>query len=263
MSKYIVPLILIFLLQFSCIESETSINRNNPGKEKNPAKSPLPTGKEKNKKLEKMDPEKMETLKELNSAVGKNNVEEAKRLLDKNPDLINMTDKSGRAPIHIIMLEGNGAVELVEMLVSKGADVNLRDRTDQKWSPLHWGADNIVLVKYLVSKGADVTLKDTTGRTPLHIEAYRGNVVNAEFFIEQGCDINESDCLWEHTPLHYAIKAKYIDEGGEYEKTVETLIEKGADLDAKDRNGDTPLKMAEKFGQKKLVKILKKHGARK
>jgi len=278
MLRYIIPILLIFMLQFSCTRSENTTNTGesdikagrtpvtvetpSPSKKMTSHSSPVVKGEEEVISYDKLTPPKKKALEKLNKALCENDVETAKKILNKHPDLINVTDKSGRAPIHTGMMQGDEALELVKMLVSKGADVNMKDKTNLKWSPLHWGADNIVLVKYLVSKGADVTLKDTTGRTPLHIEAFRGKVENAEFFIKNGCDINEPDVLWDHTPLHYAIKAEYTHKTGEYEKTVELLINKGANLNAKDRNGETPLEMARRLGLKKLVEIMENGGRR-
>jgi ankyrin repeat protein len=43
---------------------------------------------------------------------------------------------------------------------------------------------------------------------------------------------------------------------------VELLLRKGADVDARDKDGDTALTMAEKKKHSEIVKILKKYGAK-
>jgi hypothetical protein len=45
-------------------------------------------------------------------------------------------------------------------------------------------------------------------------------------------------------------------------ETVELLLRKGADVDARDKDGDTALTMAEKKKHSEIVKILKKYGAK-
>ena len=56
------------------------------------------------------------------------------------------------------------------------------------------------------------------------------------------------------TPLHAAARSGHLLVAG-------LLIEKGAEVNAKDKKGRTPLKLALEGGKKKVVALLKKHGA--
>jgi len=57
------------------------------------------------------------------------------------------------------------------------------------------------------------------------------------------------------TPLHSAARAGHKD-------IVELLIAKGADVNAKDNQGRTPLWWANHRGHKKIVELVRKHGAK-
>jgi len=45
-------------------------------------------------------------------------------------------------------------------------------------------------------------------------------------------------------------------------EAVEGLVGKGVDVNAKDKQGRTPLKCAEQRGHKEIAELLRKHGAR-
>jgi ankyrin repeat protein len=55
------------------------------------------------------------------------------------------------------------------------------------------------------------------------------------------------------TPLHAAARTGQ-------KKAVELLIDKGADLNAKNENGVTPLQMASQNGHRSIVELLQKPG---
>jgi ankyrin repeat protein len=56
-------------------------------------------------------------------------------------------------------------------------------------------------------------------------------------------------------PIHDAAKAGNVDQ-------VRQLIEKGADVNAKNVFGSTPLLLAAEVGHKDVAELLKKHGAK-
>jgi len=60
---------------------------------------------------------------------------------------------------------------------------------------------------------------------------------------------------WLWTPLHYACWKNR-------KETVEFLLVKGADLNTKDEDDKTPLAVAEKNGHSEILELLRKHGAK-
>ncbi|WP_339045351.1 ankyrin repeat domain-containing protein [Candidatus Mesenet endosymbiont of Agriotes lineatus] len=53
--------------------------------------------------------------------------------------------------------------------------------------------NSIDSVKLLISKGADVNAKDKNGHTPLYVAIYKNNVDIAKLLISNGADINAKD----------------------------------------------------------------------
>ncbi|MDC0065797.1 ankyrin repeat domain-containing protein [Verrucomicrobia bacterium] len=83
---------------------------------------------------------------------------------------------------------GLGHKALVELLISKGADVN-EIYCD---APLHLASvkNHKVIVEILISKGANVNAKNHLGQTPLHYAAREGHNEVIELLIDNGADIN-------------------------------------------------------------------------
>ena len=84
----------------------------------------------------------------------------------------------------------NGDVDQVKLLISKGADVNSRNRMG--WSPLHTAIQRRrqAIVELLTTKGADVNAKDNRGQTPLHVAVNLGQKEVVELLIAKGADVN-------------------------------------------------------------------------
>jgi hypothetical protein len=74
--------------------------------------------------------------------------------------------KGSLTPLHVAAYHGNK--EEAELLVAKGADVNVKDKDDV--TPLHVATNHghKELAELLISEGADVNAKDKNGRTPLY-----------------------------------------------------------------------------------------------
>ena len=96
-----------------------------------------------------------------------------RHFLDRNCN-VNGKDVDGWTALHIYAAH-NGPVEDIESLLSKGALIN-QVTHDYGWTPLHLAVnnDNFNIVEVLITNGADVNAKDLDDWTPLQIAAQNG-----------------------------------------------------------------------------------------
>jgi ankyrin repeat protein len=148
----------------------------------------------------------------FNDTTGLKAVLEAGETLDS----ININEELGNAAFF-------GHWKVCDFLINNGADVNAPADNKTKETPLHNALAKagrpyyFYVVKLLVEKGADVNAKTIPG-------------------METGAFMRDVRTKGE-TPLHRA--AAYADE-----QTIRYLLENGADKEAKDMNGDSPLTWA-------------------
>jgi ankyrin repeat protein/beta-lactamase regulating signal transducer with metallopeptidase domain len=120
----------------------------------------------------------------LLTALFKNNMEMADLLMSRGADIHARTTVNGFTPLHY--MGSWGRKDGAEYLLSKGADIEAKD----KWggSPLHAaiGYNKIEVVKVLLDKGADVDSKDNSGRTPLDRAEGKGNTQIVEMLLKHG-----------------------------------------------------------------------------
>jgi ankyrin repeat protein len=167
---------------------------------------------------------------------------------------VNANDNFGLTPLHVAAK--NGYANIVELLIEKGANVNaeasdglelyeLHNEYRRPGSrPLHLAVSYIDVIKLLVSNGADINAKDEGGQTPLQKAVFHGDKNVVDFLIAQGAEIG----------IHLAA---YI---GNYAK-VKSLIEKGADPNSRNNDGDSVLDLAVSGGHKEIAKLLIDSGA--
>eukprot|EP01121_Diplochlamys_sp_Union-15-3_P019698 TRINITY_DN7490_c0_g1_i1.p1 TRINITY_DN7490_c0_g1~~TRINITY_DN7490_c0_g1_i1.p1 ORF type:complete len:231 (-),score=35.83 TRINITY_DN7490_c0_g1_i1:81-773(-) len=161
----------------------------------------------------------------LAAAFGHNDV--IIKLLVKGAEM-NAVDRSKKIPL---MEACKGYVATCQLLIKHGANVNHKE--GRGWTSLHYAAEygNPEVVKTLLAGNADCNIADATGKTPFHLACQmHPNIV--KFMLDKNGDVHKKD-LNGWTPLHVAAHYRHIE-------TVELLLTKGADKNAKTIDGKMP-----------------------
>jgi ankyrin repeat protein len=131
-------------------------------------------------------------------------------------------------------------------------------------TPLHWPAHNgfVEIVEMLLDAGADVEADEIgwIGGKPIHW-ACEHKPATTKLLIERGAKVNSRNVLptsscFGRTPLHH--NAAQRDDCGE---ATELLLAAGAEIDAADNDGKTALQIAEKKGHQRVAAVLRAHSA--
>jgi cytohesin len=128
-----------------------------------------------------------------------------------------------------------GNLETVRSLLDAGAEVDARDQSNE--TALHWAAlaGHGRIVDLLLERGASVDAQaDKTLWTPLHSLACAGDQAGIALSLVKAGADPDARDKWGRTPLHWFAMDGHCE-------TVEILIDAGADPDARDLDGFTPL----------------------
>ncbi|KAF5281783.1 hypothetical protein FQR65_LT14530 [Abscondita terminalis] len=166
---------------------------------------------------------------------------------------VNCVDSEGNTPLLISLRHSSSIV--TRFLLDFGADIFATNKSGL--SSLHYAAKTCseVFLTEFIARGADVNQKTKSGDTPLLIhlmENSRRSVV--KILIDTGADVNAVCVATGNSCLHYAVDNRDDDVIGD-------LVRAGAVVNMQNRNGETPLHSAIRFGSISLVRLLLGSGA--
>lgn len=155
-------------------------------------------------------------------------------------------------PLHDAARDGN--VTVVARLLDQGTDPTEPDATGEPALLVAALAGQPEVVAMLLDRGTDIEIRNKGGLTALHAAAYGGNREVVELLIARGADVNDIKNFYHMSPLHAAAEEGHAD-------VVAVLLANKAEIEAKERNGYTPLTQAGWRSHWDAAGILLKAGA--
>jgi len=140
-----------------------------------------------------------------------------------------------------------------EKFIELGGDVNMRFSQQLK-TTLFWACrpGRLPLLQSLIAHGANVNARDLDNSTPLHEAVLNNADREAYCLIDSGASVHAKNANDGNTPLHECI----------HPAIMRALLRAGADPNAKNKYGNTPLIVALNSGNAELLRILVAAGAR-
>ncbi len=172
-----------------------------------------------------------------------------KLLIDRNIDCSHK-NIFGRNPLMQKLNYSQEMEEVIKLIIQNGADVNAQDKRGK--TALLYNLQSPEICSLLIGYGADLNIKDTRGNSLISQLIRKSSVEAITLFLENGLDINKQDRNGK-TPLFYVIHHMSDDK-------LNLLIQKGAKTDIADINGQTPLMKAVNTNIE-IVKTLIENGA--
>ncbi|KPM39876.1 hypothetical protein AK830_g6697 [Neonectria ditissima] len=168
---------------------------------------------------------------------------------------INHRDKTGRTVVSWAAGDGMD-VTLKQLLKLPGIDVNIKDNKGK--SPLSWAAGNgcadtteVLLQSSLV----DIKSIDNDKRSAISWASGGGNHDTPIKLLDKGCPGVDTEDIDGWTPLAWAIQT-------DSPETVQALInDKSVQIERRDHGGRTALSWAVEYGHASIVKVLLQAGA--
>lgn len=161
------------------------------------------------------------------------------------------TGAGGEHPLHLAATRTSGA-NTARLLVNHGAQLDARDKAGR--TPLIAAvlADNVEVADVLFAAGADLeTVDSNLNYSPLSWAACRGRFMVAKFLLLKGAQINRKTGPDGDTPLHCAVMDK-----GPSPEMIKYLVANGADVNATNNKGLTPIKRSVNTKVKELLRSL-------
>ena len=190
---------------------------------------------------------------DLHDAIQKGDVAKIKTLISNNKELINMKSEKGQTPLHLAVQ--NGSQEIVDFLISQGADINAKDSEGNTPLITALALKKTNTARFLLSKGADVRIKNAQNQPAVILALMHGLNELVVPILDNGQDVNER---FEGN-LTILLMATITGN----KEVIELLVDRGADVNAAAQEGDmdiTPMYAAIFLGHTDVVNLFLSRG---
>ncbi len=156
-------------------------------------------------------------------------------------------------PLHDAARQGD--VATIAGLLDKGADPSELDESGEPALIIAALSGHTEVLALLLERGADIDIRNKGGLTALHAATYAGRMDVVEMLVAKGADVNDARNFYQMTPLHGAAEEGHSD-------VVAFLLTRNINIEAKERNGYTPLTQAGWRSHWDAADLLLKAGAK-
>lgn len=169
--------------------------------------------------------------------------DEVRAILQEDPELVDAQGQARYSTRNVRALHcalNYGHVDVIEALLAAGADINAKE--GEEWAPIHYAL-----------RGAHPELAQMLLQRSVHVDVYAaaalGDIKKVQDYVDDQPDVVNQPGPGGATPLHFAKNAQ----------VTSYLIDQGADVNAADQRGRTPLNWRSENGA--VVNILLENGA--
>lgn len=212
----------------------------------------------------------------LHWAVVDGYLELAQILIERSAD-INAQNDDGDTPLLIACtpyrtnpgywccLSNELRYEIINVLLKCGADITVTNQWGTCSALYRAAASSKEIVELLINYGADINAREKDGSTPLMNAANHHNLETAQLLLDKKAVINPETHQTKSptfgSPLHRVITSLMTDPQDSDRKILQLFITHGADVNARDAQGQTPLFTAVWWNNRIMIKFLLDHGA--
>lgn len=213
----------------------------------------------------------------INDAAFDGDLSKVRQLLDTGANIETRDDWEGTP---LIYAAEAGHAEIIKLLLERGANIESRYITKRnRQTPLSLAAEKGFkeAVGVLLERGANIETLDENGETPLMKAAYKGHAEVVRLLLERGAKLETKDKKMKQTALLWAaytnpnMEALALLSTGQdidynlsgKKEAARLLLDKGADVKARNKDGLTALALATRANAPNIVRLLNEHGAKK
>ncbi len=182
---------------------------------------------------------------DLFAAIAEGDVEQVRSLLDADPALAGGRDPSGVSAV--LSARYRHRMDLVAAVLEAEPDLDVFDAA---------ALGRVDRLRQLLDEEPDrVRAWSGDGFTPLHLAAFFGQPEATAMLLDAGADVGAvAGNAMQVQPLHSAVAGRDVE-------SVRLLLAAGADPDARQHGGWTPLMAARQHGDGAVERLLLDHGA--